>query len=74
MRGITATGTTVTPLGVWGIISMRAKAYKVFRCWVSEYEALSELTAHENSVVLERLVPQHEGWERDIDVSEPAET
>lgn len=50
------------------------KAYKVYRCWVSEYEALSELIANENGIVLERLVLQHEGWERDIDVSEPAET
>ncbi len=50
------------------------KAYKVFRCWVSEYEALSELTANENGVVLERLVLQNEGWERDIAISEPTET
>lgn len=50
------------------------KAYKVYRCWVSEYEALSELIANGNGVVLESLVLQHEGWERDPDVSEPAET
>ncbi|MEE8623790.1 MAG: phage tail protein [Acidiferrobacterales bacterium] len=50
------------------------KAYKVYRCWVSEYEALSELAANENGVVLERLVLQNEGWERDIDVPEPTES
>lgn len=50
------------------------KAYKVYRCWVSEYEALSELTANGNEVVLERLVLQNEGWERDTAVTEPAET
>lgn len=50
------------------------KAYKVYRCWVSEYEPLSELTANGNGVVLERIVLQNEGWERDVDVTEPAET
>jgi phage tail-like protein len=50
------------------------KTYKVYRCWVSEYEALSELTANENGVVLERLVLQNEGWERDTAVPEPTET
>jgi phage tail-like protein len=58
-------------LNLQGVV---VKAYKVYRCWVSEYEALSELTANGNDVVLERLVLQHEGWERDIAVSEPAET
>lgn len=53
---------------------MVVKAYKAYRCWVSEYEALSELTANGNDVVLERVVLQHEGWERDTAVPEPAET
>ncbi len=50
------------------------KAYKVYRCWVSEYEALSDLTANGNEVVLESLVLQNEGWERDIAVPEPTES
>lgn len=51
-----------------------AKAYKVFRCWVSEYQALPELDANGQSVAFETVVLQNEGWVRDTDVAEPAET
>jgi phage tail-like protein len=50
------------------------KAYRVYRCWVSEYEALPELDARHRGVAIERLVLQTEGWERDEAVVEPAET
>jgi phage tail-like protein len=49
-------------------------SYKVFRCWVSEYQALSDLDASANAVAIERLTLQNEGWERDLDVKEPVET
>ena len=48
--------------------------YKVFRCWVSEYTALPEVDANANSVMLQSIVIQNEGWERDTDVKEQAET
>ncbi|MFC8095410.1 phage tail protein [Streptomyces sp. NPDC057301] len=51
-----------------------AKAYKVYRCWVSEYQALPELDANGNAVAIEHMVVQNEGWERDPDVPEPTET
>lgn len=52
-----------------------AKAYRVFRCWVSEYTALPELDANGgNAVAIESLVLQNEGWERDEEASEPSET
>jgi len=51
-----------------------AKAYKVYRCWVSEYQALPELDANGHAVAIEHMVLQNEGWERDTAVSEPAET
>jgi len=51
-----------------------AKAYKVFRCWVSEYQALPELDANGHAVAFEHIVLQNEGWVRDADVAEPAET
>jgi phage tail-like protein len=54
-----------------GVIVM---AFKVYRCWVSEYQALSELEAAAGCLAIERLVLQHEGWERDTSVSEPHET
>jgi phage tail-like protein len=48
-------------------------AYKVFRCWVSSYQALPELDANANEVAIESIVLQNEGWERDTDVNEPVE-
>ncbi len=51
-----------------------AKAYKVFRCWVSEYTALPELDASGSGVAIESMTLQNEGWERDEAVTEPTET
>jgi phage tail-like protein len=48
-------------------------AYKVFRCWVSEYQALPDLDANANAVAIQHLKLENEGWERDYDVAEPAE-
>lgn len=48
-------------------------AYKIYRCWVSDYEALSDLDANAPDVVLERITIQTEGWERDMSVTEPKE-
>lgn len=50
-----------------------AKAYKIYRCWVSEYHALPDLDANANAVAIEMIKLENEGWERDIDVSEPTE-
>ena len=51
-----------------------AKAYKIYRCWVSEYQALPELDANAHVVAIEKLVLQNEGWERDEEVVEPLQT
>lgn len=48
-------------------------AYKIYRCWVSEYQALPELAANASAVAIQHLVLENEGWERDTDVVEPAE-
>lgn len=49
-------------------------AYNVFRCWVSEYQALPELdAAGDGAIAFERIVLQHDGWDRDTDVKEPQE-
>ncbi len=50
-----------------------AIAYKVYRCWVSEYQALPELDASASAVAIQTLKLEHEGWERDYEVSEPTE-
>ena len=48
-------------------------AYKVYRCWASEYQALPELDASANAVAIQTLTLQNEGWERDYEVAEPEE-
>ncbi|MFQ5823755.1 MAG: phage tail protein [bacterium] len=49
-------------------------AFKVYRCWPSEYITLSELNANgDASVAIESITLQHEGWERDYEVIEPEE-
>jgi phage tail-like protein len=48
-------------------------AYKVYRAWVSEYQAVPELDANANAVAIQTLKLEHEGWERDTDVVEPSE-
>jgi len=50
-----------------------AIAYKVFRCWVSEYQALPELDANANAVAIQSIKLENEGWLRDIEVQEPQE-
>lgn len=51
-----------------------AKAYKVYRCWVSEYQSLPELDANAHAIAIERMVLQNEGWERDTAITEPQQT
>jgi phage tail-like protein len=48
-------------------------SYRIFRCWVSEYQALPDLDANANAVAIQTIKIENEGWERDTDVSEPAE-
>jgi phage tail-like protein len=50
-----------------------AMAYKIFRCWVSEFQALPDLDANANAIAIQSLKLENEGWERDYDVTEPAE-
>ena len=49
-------------------------AYQVFRCWVSEYQALPELDAAGNAVMIQTIKLENEGWQRDTNVKEPKET
>ena len=49
-------------------------AYKIHRCWVSEYHILPDLDAAGNAIALEHIKLENEGWERDTSVGEPAES
>lgn len=50
-----------------------ALAYLVYRCWVSEFQALPDLDASGNAVAIQTMQLQNEGWERDYAVTEPTE-
>jgi phage tail-like protein len=50
-----------------------AISYKVYRCWVSEYQALPDLDANANAVAIQHIKLENEGWERDTSVTEPTE-
>lgn len=47
--------------------------YRVFRAWVSEFQAIADLDANANAVLIQSIKLENEGWERDLDVVEPAE-
>ena len=48
-------------------------AYKIYRCWVSEFQAAADFDANANAVLVEHIKLENEGWERDAEVPEPAE-
>jgi len=48
-------------------------AYKIYRCWVSEYQAMPDLDANANAIAIEHIKLENEGWERDTSVTEPKE-
>ena len=58
---------------VYNESGQKAMAYKVYRCWVSEFKALPELDASANAIAILSMTLQNEGWERDADVNEPGE-
>jgi phage tail-like protein len=48
-------------------------AYKLYRCWVSEFQAMPDLDANANAVAIQSIKLENEGWERDTSVNEPTE-
>lgn len=48
-------------------------AYKIYRCWPSEYQAMPDLDANANAVAIQHIKLENEGWERDESVVEPTE-
>lgn len=50
-----------------------ALAYKVYRCWPSDFQTVSDLDANANAVAIQTLKLENEGWERDLEVREPNE-
>ena len=50
-----------------------ALTYKIFRCWVSEFQPVADFDANANAISIQHIKLENEGWERDISVVEPAE-
>jgi phage tail-like protein len=48
-------------------------AYKIYRCWVSEYQATPDLDSNANAIAIQHIKLENEGWERDLSVVEPTE-
>jgi phage tail-like protein len=60
-------------IAVYNEAGQLAIAYKVFRCWVSEFQSLPDLDANANAVAIQHLKLENEGWVRDLEVPEPGE-
>lgn len=58
---------------VFNEAGQKVHSYKLFRCWVSEYQALPDLDAGGNAVAIQHIKLENEGWERDPSVTEPVE-
>ncbi len=60
-------------LEVYNEAGQLAISYKIYRCWVSDFQALPELDANGNAIAIQSIKLENEGWERDVEVVEPAE-
>jgi phage tail-like protein len=58
---------------VYNEAGQKVKAFNVYRCWVSEYQAAADFDANANAVLIEHIKLENEGWERDQSVTEPKE-
>jgi phage tail-like protein len=61
-------------LDVFNLQGKKVLSYLVHRCWVSDYQALPELDANGNAVMIQSITIQNEGWERDVSVKESKES
>lgn len=52
--------------------NQKALSYNLFRCWVSEYQALPDLDAGANAVAITTIKLEYEWFERDKSVVEPS--
>jgi phage tail-like protein len=58
---------------VYNESAQKVLQYIVYRCWVSEYQALPDLDANANAVAIQTIKLENEGWERDYTIVEPSE-
>lgn len=60
-------------LEVYNEAGQKALGYKIYRCWVSDFKAVADLDAKGNDILIQSIKLENEGWERDLEVTEPTE-
>jgi len=60
-------------LDIFNEAGQKGISYKIYRCWVSEYQAVPDFDANANAVAIQHIKLECEGWERDLSVTEPTE-
>ena len=60
-------------IDVFNEAGQKVLSYLVYRCWVSEYQPITDLDANANAVAIQTLTLQNEGWVRDASVTKADE-
>jgi len=60
-------------LELYNEAGQKVKAYNIYRCWVSEYQAMPDLDANANAIAIEHIKVENEGWELGTSVTETTE-
>lgn len=60
-------------IDVFNEAGQKAISYKIYRCWISEYQAMPDLDANANAIAIQHIKLENEGWEIDSEVKEPKE-
>ena len=60
-------------IDVFNEAGQKVLSYQVYRCWVSEYQSISDLDANANAVAIQHIKLENEGWIRDVSIVEPKE-
>jgi phage tail-like protein len=60
-------------LEVYNEAGQKVKAFNIYRCWVSEFQATADFDANANAVLIEHIKLENEGWTRDQSVTEQKE-
>lgn len=60
-------------LDIFNEAGQKVISYKIYRCWVSEYQAVPDFDANANAVAIQHIKLECEGFERDQSVTEPTE-
>lgn len=60
-------------LDIFNEAGQKVISYKIYRCWVSEYQAVPDFDANANAVAIQHIKLECEGFERDLSVTEPTE-